>query len=337
MRNRYIGLLVFLGVMLLLLLIWLPRKEKVRPVRPPQSAPVHGITYSVEVFHEKAGLPGPGDENRTFERTVYFDGIRSCTREPQDGCGVYYTLRDTSSAETLVMEFPWLTVFYRQPAGDSGSLIRGTLHTAAETKIILGYRCRKAVATGEGTTQTIWFAPELRPEDPTGAVVQDSRVPGLILGLDTRYGPQMGNYHVRYTVTGRASSSDRSVFKVPRQALQATDGEEAIALVAERLAELQVAASLPDDDKDRFLGKWQLVNNGQRVEWHVERFGAATYTLSETRTTGGKRRPVNRGILSFYEGKLVVREGAVFRLFALTAGDRLQETDDPRFTFRRLK
>lgn len=346
MRSRYIGLLIFLGAVLVLLLIWRPGKAKERPVRPPQPAPVRSITYSVEVFREEEESGSPlaqklADANNPFERTVYFDGKRSCTQERRTGYdfrGTRSTIRDSAAAyETVVLQFPWGAAWYRKNGEASAPLLAGTVRRADDGKTILGHRCEKIVITAGQAVQTVWFAPGLQLSDPTYAVVQDSLVPGLILELDTHYGPRMGNYHVRSTVTALdlEGKQDRSVFRVPPGAQKAAGPEEVPGMQKELLKTLEARSPMPPEEKDRFLGNWRLSWRGDRIDWQIGRFGADTYTLTEIRSLGGKRARINRGILHFYGDRMVIEDGATFRSYLLAPDGRLQQEDEPEFAFRK--
>lgn len=66
-----------------------------------------------------------------------------------------------------------------------------------ETKIILGYTCKKAIGKlADGKTFSVWFTPELVPEN-NDYQTANKNLPGLAMQYETA----MGNMNVVYTVS----------------------------------------------------------------------------------------------------------------------------------------
>jgi GLPGLI family protein len=72
-----------------------------------------------------------------------------------------------------------------------------TFTTTNETKIILGYNCKKALGKlSDGNTFNVWYTPDLVPEN-NDYQTANKNLPGLALQYET----SMGNINVVYTVS----------------------------------------------------------------------------------------------------------------------------------------
>ena len=88
------------------------------------------------------------------------------------------------------------------------------LSLAADTKTILGYECKKAVATlKSGSTYTIWYATSIKPSVPE-IPFQFKNVPGFVLEYESAAGKSSNK--IIYTATKiNLTPLPASVFTIP--------------------------------------------------------------------------------------------------------------------------
>jgi GLPGLI family protein len=92
-----------------------------------------------------------------------------------------------------------------------------------ETKTILGYKCKKAIGKlADGTTFTVWYTPDLVPENHDFQYVNRS-LPGLAM----EYESNMGNLKVTYTVSKiNLSPVPAARFDLPKSGYRVLSYEE---------------------------------------------------------------------------------------------------------------
>jgi hypothetical protein len=186
------------------------------------------------------------------------------------------------------------------------------------TKTILGYRCRQLILETEQFRYSVWYTTDVRVHDPTQAVVQDAKVPGLILEMDKTLKGRT-DWHTLVVVTAfERESKDAAALDIPREAVAVSEANEALVRNRERFEQaMQREKPLSWNEQQRFLGKWRSTD--KKLTLVIERFGEA-YTVAERRA--GK--PVIRGTARFYGNRLLHEQGAAWRTYFLDANGNLR-------------
>jgi hypothetical protein len=310
---------------------------------------VNKVVYSVEVLpRENSRHAGPLrqkmlEDNLAVERTVYFDGKRSSTVEVTNDYGfrgITTIIRDSNSWR-YSKQLPYINVWFKAEDPLSGEIQSEPpiVTLFDEQKTLLGYTCKKATIEKEYKRFVIWYAPDLKTDDPTEAILQEEDIPGTILEMDEYLTSGDVDWYTRYKVTSiDLDVKDASVLEIPKGAVKMNSPDEAAEKNRE-LFEKAMATEKPltREEKEVYLGTWRLNYKGDIVELLVERFGDDTYSLTETRIIGGKRTQTKHGLVRFYGPRLFFDEAPAWKTYVLTKNGELQQEQNNFYTFRKQK
>jgi GLPGLI family protein len=133
--------------------------------------------------------------------TVFLKGLRSRT-EMVSSLGTQATLIDGLKNSIVILKEYGDQKYMIQltPANwkEINKKYEGvTFSYLPDTKSIIGYNCKKAVGKlSDGTTFTVWYAPDLVPESKNFHTM-NAALPGLAMEYETSF----GNMNVTYTVS----------------------------------------------------------------------------------------------------------------------------------------
>ena len=117
-------------------------------------------------------------------RTIHFDGARSRVERTDDDLGVHGPSIELRTAGrdtvTYCKALRALRICVEYPAEQPVREEPPHFERLRDTAVIAGIPCRKGTYT-DWRRMHVWYAEEIRVEDPTGAVLQLEGVPGLIL------------------------------------------------------------------------------------------------------------------------------------------------------------
>lgn len=158
------------------------------------------ISYDI-VINTGSDKPQAADFLDGATSTVYLKGNKSRT-EMISSLGTQATIIDgAKNSITVLKEFGEQKYLIQMtPANyqEANKRYEGVTFTyGEEEKTIIGYKCKKAVGKlGNGTTFTVWYTPDLVPENKDFQYVNRS-LPGLAM----EYESSVGNLQVTYTVS----------------------------------------------------------------------------------------------------------------------------------------
>lgn len=306
------------------------------------------ITYSVEYVQQQKGVEiSPlyfklAQLDLPVERTVYFDGERSCEQETTDAFGIRlkeFKLRKKENqdtfqyAESLSHFSCWMEMQESRPVNEE--TVKPIVTFSKKEKTILGYRCRKATIEEEHYIYTVWYTKELAVNDPTGAVLHFDSIPGVILEMDEALGGEKAVLIKRTRVTSiDLDANEPTAFDLPKDALQVKSIEE----VAEKnraalmvlMKKEQKEHPLTEAEKETFEGNWALDYQGDQLVLRITKnTDGVTYTIQETKELTNEPAETQTYKAVFYGETLFVDLAPTFLCYRKTEkGDLKLEMGD---------
>jgi len=184
------------------------------------------ISYDI-VINTGANKPQAADLLNGATSTVYVKGLRSRT-EMVSSLGTQATIVDgVKNSVTIIKEYgDQKYIINLTPANwkEANQKFENVSFTYSnDTKKILGYTCKKAVGKlADGTTFTVWYTPELVPENKDFQYVNQS-LPGLAM----EYESNLGSLKVTYTVSNISFNPvPAAKFDIPRSGYRVMTYEE---------------------------------------------------------------------------------------------------------------
>jgi len=184
------------------------------------------ISYDI-VINTGANKPQAADLLNGATSTVYVKGLRSRT-EMVSSLGTQATIVDgVKNSVTIIKEYgDQKYIINLTPANwkeANQKFENVSFAYSNDTKKILGYTCKKAVGKlADGTTFTVWYTPELVPENKDFQYVNQS-LPGLAM----EYESNLGSLKVTYTVSNISFNPvPAAKFDIPRSGYRVMTYEE---------------------------------------------------------------------------------------------------------------
>ena len=331
---------------LLLILGACHSKENAKPVQ--HLSEMRKVTYSITLIPtSKNSSPIQKliwQENSPSERTVYWNGKQSSSREinnEMDFKSEAITIRDMAKSIYVkpLQFFCYSNEFEETEAMKSQPDIVKLL---PETKTILGHLCKKATIEMEYKNYTIWYAADIQTQDPTKGVLQFKSIPGFIMEMDEKSTSGNLPFYTKYTVTSLSSvANDASVFETPKDAIAIKQGEEPIDvnwnLVQKAMLAENAKNPISATNKAAFLGTWLLKINQDYIKINIaEKPGTADLLFAETYCYNGKSEEIETKTAVFFGNKLLVKNPAPnYSLYTIVKGKLKMDRSD--FALEKIK